>query len=103
MKRKHWAQFEVIRIAQSIGLKNFDRRFILYWTRKGIFPKAVVGINGVFSLYDNDEIDKALLTIAKRSNNYVKKEGLKKAKEEVLRTPASTKLQEVINLLKKEG
>ena len=86
--RRRWTQREVIEIAKTLGLKNFDRRSLAYWTRMGIFPEPVAKMDNVLVLYDTYEIEVGLVDISRRTREPVTitYEDVKWAKGEVLKS-----------------
>ncbi len=100
MKRNLWTQGEVAEMGRLLGLKNFDRRTIGYWEKMGIFPAPVAKAEGVLALYDDEQIESALIDIGKRMRNGVELDydDIAWAKEEVLK---SNRARNMSLLLKK--
>lgn len=100
MARKLWTQREVIEMADILGLKNFDRKSIAYYTRMGVFPEPRAELKNVLVLYDDEEIEVGLVDVARRMRTPVKitYDDIKWAKSEVLK---SNKAKNVSLLLRK--
>ena len=64
--RNLWTQREVLEMADLLGFKNFDRRALAYWEKKGIFPKAHAQLKNVLVFYQDDLVDVGLVDISRR-------------------------------------
>ena len=85
--RRLWTQKEIVDIGKRLGLKNFDRRSVRYWSAKGIFPEPISSVKGIISFYEDSKIDHAFVEIGRRMRipTEITLEDVKWAKEEELK------------------
>lgn len=103
--RREWTQREVIEMADILGLKNFDRKSIAYYTRMGVFPEPRAELKNVLVLYDDEEIEVGLVDVARRMRNPVKitYDDIKWAKSEVLKSNKAKNVSLLLRKIKQDG
>ncbi|MDD4381743.1 MAG: hypothetical protein PHE21_00125 [Candidatus Dojkabacteria bacterium] len=103
--RKEWTQREVIEMANILGLKNFDRKAIGYYTRIGVFPEPRAELKNVLVLYDDEEIEVGLVDVARRMRTPVKitYDDVKWAKSEVLKSNKARNVTLLLRKIKQNG
>ena len=103
--RKLWTQREVIEMADILGLKNFDRKSIAYYTSTGVFPVPKAELKNVLVLYDDEEIEVGLVDVARRMRNPIKisYDDVKWAKSKVLESNKAKNVSLLLRKIKQDG
>jgi hypothetical protein len=103
--RNLWTQREVIEMANILGLKNFDRKAIAYYTSMKVFPEPRAELKNVLVMYDDEEIEVGLVDVARRMRTPVKitYDDVKWAKSEVMKTNKAKNVSLLLRKIKANG